>query len=93
MAFDPFRVLERVKLKRDYEETFGTPHGQRVLAHILRISGATAPKFTSDADQLRWNEAQRHFALSIFRQVHASTDNLPDYITEELKRTEQEQKS
>lgn len=85
---NPFLLLERIKLQRDYKETFGTPHGERVLKHILALSGATRPKFTTDADQLRWNEAQRHFALSIHRQVHASTDILPDYITEELKRTE-----
>lgn len=91
IEFNPAVLLDRTKLKRDYQETFGTPHGKRVLAHILRVSGATAPKFTADSDQLRWNEAQRHFALSIFRQVHTSMDNLPDYITEELKRAEQEQ--
>jgi hypothetical protein len=91
MTFDPAVLLERIRLKRDYQETFGTPHGERVLKHLLSISGATRPKFTTDADQLRWNEAQRHFALSIFRQVHASMDTLPDYITEELKRSENQQ--
>lgn len=87
MPFDP---LARIKLRRDYKETFETPHGKRVLAHLLKVSGATAPRFTADADQLRWNEAQRHFALSIFRQVHSSMDTLPDYITEELKKSESE---
>lgn len=84
-------LLARRQLTRDYKETFGTPHGQRVLRHILSISGATRPRFTTDADQLRWNEAQRHFALSIFRQV-ASSDDLPDFITEELKNTEEQAK-
>lgn len=92
MIFDPAILLERRRLKRDYQETFGTPHGKRVLAHILRISGATAPKFATDSDQLRWNEAQRHLALSIFRQVHSSLDPLPDHIAEEINRVEQEHK-
>lgn len=91
MNLNPKVLLERIQIKRDYKETFGTPHGQRVLRHILSISGATRPKFTTDADQLRWNEAQRHFALSIFRQV-ASSDDLPDCLTEELQRTEQQHK-
>ena len=86
-------LFVRAQLKRDYKETFESPHGKRVLQHILRVSGATAPRFTSDADTLRWNEAQRHLALSIFRQVHSSLDQLPDYIAEELKRTEAESKN
>lgn len=80
--------FQRRQLKRDYQETFNTPHGTRVLRHLLAVSGVTKPKFATDADQLRWNEAQRHFALSIFRQVHASTDQLPDFITEEMQKTE-----
>lgn len=89
MSLDPSQWLERLRLQRDYKETFGTPHGERVLKHIMQVSGATAPKFATDADTLRWNEAQRHFAFSIFRQVHASTDKVPDYITEELRRIEE----
>lgn len=84
------QMQERLSLKRDYAETFGTSHGQRVLAHLLRVAGVTHPKFTTDADQLRWNEAQRHFAMSIFRQVHGSMDKLPDLIVEQLKHIEQE---
>lgn len=90
---NPLTLLTRAQLQRDYKETFETPHGKRVLLHILRVSGATAPKFTSDTETLRWNEAQRHLALSIFRQVHSSLDSLPDYIAEELKRTEEESKN
>lgn len=83
-------IIERIRLVRDYKETFGTPHGERVLRHILSVSGATRPKFTTDPDQLRWNEAQRHLALSIFRQVHSSMDNLPDFITEEMQKAEKD---
>ena len=82
------QFFKRRQLLRDYKETFNTPHGTRVLHHILEVSGATRPKFATDADQLRWNEAQRHFALSIFRQVHSSMDQLPDFITEEMQKTE-----
>ena len=89
----PRLLAERLQLRRDYQETFGTPHGKRVLAHILRVSGVTSPKLTADADQLRWNEAQRHLALSIFRYVHSSTDKLPDLITEEMQRSEEQHTS
>jgi len=87
------RMLDRIHTKRDYMETFGTPHGDRVLRHIMKTAGATHPKFTTDAQQLLWNEAQRHFAMSIFRQVHGSMDKMPDYLTEQLKQTEQESTS
>lgn len=87
----PRQIIERLQIQRDYKTTFSTDSGKRVLAHLLKLSGATHPKFTTDADQLRWNEAQRHFAMSIFRQVHSS-DQLPDYLVEELNRQEQEQK-
>ncbi len=84
-------ILERIQLSRDYRETFESPHGKRVLLHLLKISGATAPRFTTDPQQLLWNEAQRHLALSIFRQARSSLD-LPEYLEEELKRTEEQQK-
>jgi hypothetical protein len=85
-------LLGRRQLQRDYKETFESPHGQRVLAHILCVSGATAQRFTTDPQQLLWNEAQRHLALSIFRHVKSSIDDLPDFITEELQRTQEQVK-
>lgn len=90
MLTEAARALERIRLKRDYMETFGTPHGERVLRHILKTAGATQPRFSTDDRQLLWNEAQRHFAMSIFRQVQGSMDKMPDYLTEQLKQTEQE---
>lgn len=82
------RISAARDLKRDYMETFETPHGKRVLKHLLKVSGVTQPRFSKDADEIRWNEAQRHFVLSIFNQVHGSMDKLPDYLTEQLKENE-----
>jgi len=85
-------LTDHLQLSRDYREVFGTEHGKRVLNHILRVSGATSMRFTTEAERLIWNEAQRHLALSIFRRVHTSLDKLPDYIQEEIRRTEEEKK-
>lgn len=88
MTLDPKILLSRLRLKRDYKETFETEHGRRVLAHILKVSGATHPKFTTDPQQLLWNEAQRHLALSIFKQVHSSEDRLINQLEESTNHTE-----
>ncbi len=86
----PKQIYDRLQIKRDYRTIFETDAGRRVLAHLLRVSGVTRPKFTTDADQLRWNEAQRHFALSIFQQVHSS-DQLEHFMIEELNKQQEEQ--
>lgn len=87
-------VFKRIQQFRDtkhaYMECFSTPAGKVVLEHLLKTSGATQPKLSMDADQIRWNEAQRHFALSIFKMVHGSLDKLPDYLVEQLRQTENE---
>ena len=83
------RIMARQDLQRDYKFTFETAHGQRVLKHILEAGGVTRLKFTTDPQQLLWNEAQRHFALSIFRQVHGSLDKTAEEIAEQIEKSEQ----
>jgi hypothetical protein len=82
------RINEARELKLAYKETFETPHGQKVLRHLLHVSGVTQARFSKDADEIRWNEAQRHFVMSIFNQVHGSMSKLPDYLAEEIKAKE-----
>ena len=84
------QLHKRIQIKRAYSKVFSGPDGKLVLEHILSVSGATSPKFSTDKDQLLWNEAQRHFALSIFRQVHSS-DQLPEHMLEELNNQEKEE--
>lgn len=82
--------LKKVELKRDYVETFSTPHGQRVLAHILEVSGVTRPRFTSDNEMTRINEGERRLAHSIYRQVHSSMDELLKLLAEQVELSEEE---
>jgi hypothetical protein len=79
-------LLERLRLKRDYAETFGTPHGRRVLADILRRSGVTFPRFEADQEKARLMEGHRHLAHSIYRMVHSSDEPLLKLISEEQRR-------
>jgi hypothetical protein len=85
------RIYKHKELKRAYQETFSTRAGQTVLIHLLKVSGVTQPKFATDHDTILRNEAQRHFVLSIFNQVHGSIDKLPDYLVEQLKQHERDQ--
>ncbi len=93
MSFNPKVLWERVQLKRDYIETFSTPHGQRVLADIMKRAGVTAPQFHADPAVTQFREGHRHLAFSIFRQVHSSLDRVLETTTEEIKRQETEQTS
>jgi hypothetical protein len=88
---ESMRRLRLLNTRRDYQTVFGTPEGQRVLKDILRRAGVTHPKFNSDPMVTAFNEGARHFASSIFRQVHTSTDQLPDFIAEETRRIIEEQ--
>ena len=80
---------ERLQRRHDYIETFSTPHGERTLKDILAQAGATRPRFNADPYVSAFNEGQRHMALSIFRQVHGSTDKLPGLMADEVRRMEQ----
>lgn len=76
--------IERIELKRAYMDTFGTPQGQKVLAHILKVAGVTSPRFTTDNEQTRINEGERRLAMSIFKHVHGSMDGLLKQIQEQV---------
>lgn len=80
--------LKRLELKRKYKEVFGTPEGKEVLAHILRVAGVTRPRFTSDNEMTRINEGERRLAMSIFKQVHSSTDHLIQLMQDEIDKQE-----
>lgn len=86
----PFKPLERLQLKRDYKETFGTEHGKRVLAHILKVAGLTRPRFDTNIEQTRINEGERRLAMSIYRFVHSSEDELLNQLAEEITKKEKE---
>lgn len=82
------RLLKRFDLKRDYQETFSTPHGKRVLDDIMKVSGVTKSSFTTDGNELLVVEGQRRLALSIYKQVHSSMDPLINAMKEEQNNTE-----
>lgn len=63
-------IMARVSLKEDYEVTFSSPQGKRVLAHILKVGHAHATTFVEgDINKTILQEGERRLALSILRQV------------------------
>lgn len=84
------KLIAKLTLKRDYKETFETPHGQRVLSHILRAAGVTRPISSSDIQQTWINEGARRLAMSIFDTVSTSETALLQQMKEELEKQETE---
>lgn len=81
---------ERLELRRAYKETFQTPHGQLVLAHILRTAGVTLPRFTTNIEQTRINEGERRLAVGIFNEVYSSETKLISQLQDEITKQEED---
>lgn len=95
--FNPIqRLREKLDLKRAYMDVFSgassADQGQQVLRDILSRAGVTRPNFTSDPNLMQHNEGMRRLAMSIFRQVYTSMDQLPALLVEEMQKLEQEKK-
>ena len=84
------RLRERFTLKKDYEETFSSEQGQRVLAHILKVAGVTRPKFNANNELTRINEGERRLAYSIYRMVYTSDKSLISLMEDELNHDQEE---
>ena len=71
------------KLEQDFNQTFATGHGKRVLAHIMRECGFIDPSVTMNAQTAEinlnatlYNEARRNVYLSIRKFIR--TDIIRD---------------
>jgi len=71
------------KLEQDFNQTFATGHGKRVLAHIMRECGFIEPSVTINNQSAEinlnatlYNEARRNVYLSIRKFIR--TDIIRD---------------
>jgi hypothetical protein len=63
-------LRDRVLLHGSYQNVFGTPEGEQVLAHIAKVGFLTRSTFVAgDPEQTMLNEGSRRLALSILRFV------------------------
>lgn len=78
-------LRKRINLAESYQSVFGTPDGQRVLAHIMRVAHCHESNFVQgDPHGTSFREGQRHLALSIARMVNRDTTELIKLIEQGL---------
>lgn len=54
----------------DYQQTFGTPHGKRVLYHLMGFCRMLSPSYAKgDPHATSFHEGQRNVALSILDKL------------------------
>ena len=56
--------------KRDFEITFRSEHGERVLKHLIRSNHILEPTFSTDPIQSAFNEGRRNAVLEIMSILH-----------------------
>lgn len=79
------RITAAISRRTDFRQTFGTPHGKRVLAYLLRQTKANATVFHAH------NERQNAFQQGRQSVGYAILDwlNLSDEQIETLKKSKE----
>lgn len=80
------RKLYRSKLHRDYDLTFNTPHGRRVLHHLMRTGKVVTPVADPDPNQSLRNEGMQHLVLSILRFLKKRPDQIAETTEEAIQK-------
>lgn len=80
------RIADMLHRHEDYKSTFDTPHGERVLRHLMRVSGVTGSSFVAgDPHATAFKEGQRHIVMSILKFTKKDTEALIKQIEEGLE--------
>ena len=73
----------------DYQKTFNTPHGKRVLRHLMKVHGFMNAVFVPDALAMSYNEGARNVVVQILQKIRMDLVSLENEIIEQ-RRTEGE---
>lgn len=65
-------LRKRRDLAKDYELTFNTPHGMRVLSHLFREAGITVPRMTTDHEEMLVDKGMQRIVWSIHRTANSA---------------------
>jgi hypothetical protein len=83
------RIADMLHRHEDYVSTFETPQGQRVLRHLMRVSGVTGSNFVAgDPHTTAFKEGQRHIVMSILKFTKKDTEALIKQIEQGLENDE-----
>jgi len=79
--------LQRVKMLAsftDFKQTFSSPHGHRVLRHLMQKSGFLRTSYVEkDSHTSAFNEGQRAFVIDIIRKLKVDVRKLESELMKE----------
>jgi len=65
----------------DYQSTFGSPHGQRVLRHLMRMHGIMQTSYVEkDIYATIFNEGSRNVVVQILKKMQIDIRKLEEQI-------------
>ena len=84
---DGYRQLALIS---DYQETFNSPTGKRVLLHLMKVHGFMDKSFVEGSpDGTAFNEGGRNVILQIVKKMKMSLKQIESMLIEESKQEEE----
>jgi hypothetical protein len=79
------KLGELISRHEDFQATFETPQGKRVLKYLMQKSGVVGNNFVAgDPHATSFKEGQRHIVMTILRGVNKDTTELIKQIEQGL---------
>lgn len=70
----------------DYQSTFDTPHGKRVLRHLMKVHGFMQTSYVEkDAYAMAFNEGARNVVIHILKKLRVDVRKLEAEILKDIK--------
>lgn len=82
-------IYEKLRLKEDYEKTFNTEHGKRVLRHLMKVAGIPKKQANFDPNALLAQEGMQFIIYTIFRVLNTDPQTLQEKIEESYNELEE----
>lgn len=72
----------------DYQQTFNTESGRRVLRHLMKMHGMMQTSFVEDPYATAFNEGGRNVVIQIFHKLRKNPKELEEEILDQDTRGE-----
>lgn len=84
-------LRRKTQIHESYQKVFGTPDGQRVLRHLMKVGNVLTSSFApGDPHVTAFKEGQRHIVLSMLRFVNKDHDELVKAMEQELQKANED---